>query len=225
MCIRDRIQEVQTEKQWRQFIRFPLKLYKGNPQYTPPLLGDDRKDFDPRRNPSYRECSTKCFLAVRDGTVVGRICALINPPTDRKFHTKRMRFRHFDAIDDLAVTRALFKAARDYGMENGLEEVEGPNGFTDFDKEGMLIEGFDEKNIFITYYNAPYYKDHMEALGFTKQVDWFEYRVEIPQEIDRRLERISLMVQRKGYSVLRFKSHREVTVSYTHLTLPTTPYV
>lgn len=204
------VKEVRTRREMRKFIYFPFRLFKHNEFYTPPFIGDDFKDFDPKRNPSYRECETKCFLAFKDGRLAGRICALINAPADRKFSTKRMRFRHFDAIDDLEVTKALFRAARDFGLANGLTEVEGPNGFTDMDKEGMLYEGFEEKNLFITYYHAPYYIRHMEALGMIKQVDWFEYRIKLPESPDPRLEKISQLVQKKGYRVLRFRNHREL---------------
>lgn len=202
------IKEVKNSRELKKFIYFPLKLYKGNKFYTPPLIGDDLKDFS-KENPSFKECEIKCFLAYKDKKLVGRICAVINPPADKKFKTKRMRFRHFDVIDDVEVTKALFKACKEYALEKGLNEIEGPNGFTDFDKEGMLIEGFEEKNIFITYYNAPYYMKHMELLGLTKQVDWFEYRVEIPPTVDPRLERISAMILRKGYHVIHLKHYKE----------------
>lgn len=202
------VREVKTKKDLKRFIYFPLKLYKNEKNYTPPLFGDDYKDFT-KKNPSYKECETKCFLAYKDKKLVGRICALINPPADRKFSTKRMRFRHFDVIDDIEVSKALFSACKQFALERGLNEIEGPNGFTDFDKEGMLIEGFEEKNIFITYYNYPYYIKHMEALGLTKQVDWFEYRIEIPNDVDPRLVRISQMILRKGYKVIHLKHYKE----------------
>lgn len=209
------IKEVKTKRDLSKFVNFPLKLYKGNKCFTPPLIGDDKKDFDPKRNPSYKVCKSKSFLAYKDGELVGRICALYNPVADEKFNTKRLRFRHFDVIDDVEVTKALFKAARDYALELGLEEVEGPNGFADLDKEGMLIEGFEEKNLFFTYYNAPYYMEHMEKIGMTKQVDWVEYRIEIPQEIDQRLETISNSLLRRGYKVIKARNHKELN-PYIH---------
>ena len=204
------IKEVKTKRDLKTFINFPIKLYKDNFNYTPPLVGDDMKDFDINKNPSYKRCQTKSFLAYKDNKVVGRICALYNPVADEKFNTKRIRFRHFDAIDDIEVTKALFSALKEYALSLGLNEVEGPNGFTDMDKEGMLIEGFNEKNIFITYYNAPYYKEHMEQLGLDKEVDWFEYRITISEEIDPRLEKISKLVLRRGFNVIKVKTHKEL---------------
>lgn len=209
------IKEVKTKRDLAKFVEFPLKLYKGNKNFTPPLIGDDKKDFNEKKNPSYKVCKSKCFLAYKDNKLVGRICALYNPVADEKFNTKRMRFRHFDAIDDIEVTKALFRACKEYGLSLGLNEVEGPNGFADLDKEGMLIEGFDEKNLFFTYYNAPYYQKHMEELGLTKQVDWFEYRINIPQEVDPRLERISNLVLRRGYKVIKARNHKELN-PYIH---------
>ena len=152
------IREVKTKRDLHKFVTFPIELYKDNKYFVPPLVGDDKKDFDPKKNPSYEKCESKSFLAYKDGKLVGRICGLHNVPADEKLNTKRLRFRHFDAIDDIEVTKALFKAVRDYGLSLGLDEIEGPNGFTDMDKEGMLIEGFEEMNLFFTYYNAPYYK-------------------------------------------------------------------
>ena len=194
----------------KKFIEFPIKLYKDNYNYTPPIVGDDLKDFNVKKNPSYKVCKSKAFLAYKDNKIVGRICALYNPLADQKYNTKRIRFRHFDAIDDIEVTKALFKAARDYALSLGMEEIEGPNGFTDLDKEGMLIEGFDEKTLFFTYYNAPYYKEHMEEIGLAKQVDWYEYRITIPQTIDQRIDRIANRILDKGYKVVKVKNHKEL---------------
>ena len=205
------IKEVKTKRDLKKFIEYPIKLYKDNKYYTPPLVGDDIKDFTVSKNPSYKVCKSKSFLAYKDNKIVGRICALYNPLADEKFNTKRIRFRHFDAIDDIEVTKALFKAARDYALELGMEEIEGPNGFTDMDKEGMLIEGFDEKTLFFTYYNAPYYKTHMEQIGLTKQVDWFEYRITLPETIDPRLEKVSEFCLRRGYKVIKTKTHKELS--------------
>ena len=204
------IKEVKNKRDLHKFVTFPLKLYKDNKNFVPPLIGDDKKDFDVHKNPSYKTCESKCFLAYKDNKLVGRICGLYNGPMNEKYNTKRLRFRHFDAIDDIEVTKALFKAVKEYGESLGLEDVEGPNGFSDMDKEGMLIEGFDEKNLFFTYYNAPYYKEHLEAIGLVKQVDWFEYRITIPQEVDPRLEKISSLVLRRGFKVLKFKNHKEL---------------
>lgn len=209
------VKEVITKKDYKLFFNFPLKLYKKCPYYTPPLYGDDKKDYDEKRNPNLKVCKMKSFLAFKDGVLAGRISCIVNPLADEKYHTNRMRFRHFDVIDDIEVTKALFKKVIEYAKENNLDEIEGPNGFTDFDKEGMLYEGFEERNIFITYYNYPYYIKHMEQLGLQKQVDWFEYRINIPQEIDHRLERIAGLVKRKGFNVIHVKSHKELT-PYIH---------
>ena len=103
------VREVITKKDYKAFFAFPLKLYKNNKFYTPPLYGDDKKDFDVKRNPNLKVCQIKSFIAFKDGKIVGRICAVYNPPADLKYHTKRLRFRHFDVIDDFEVTKALFK--------------------------------------------------------------------------------------------------------------------
>ena len=111
-----KIVEVKTKKELKKFIYFPLKLYKNSEYFTPPLFNDDYKDFT-NKNPSLKNCKYKCFLAYKDNKLVGRLCALINPPADEKFSTKRIRFRHFDVIDDIDVTKALFRKAKEYARK------------------------------------------------------------------------------------------------------------
>lgn len=205
-----KVVEVSNKKLLKKFIYFPLKLYKKVKEYTPPIFEDDFKDFDKKRNPNYVNCDTKSFLAYKDGKIVGRICALFNPVANKKYQNRRLRFRHYDVIDDIEVSKALFKEVIKYAKSLNLDEIEGPNGFTDFDKEGLLIEGFNEKNIFITYYNYPYYKKHLEALGFKKMVDWKEFRLTLPFQEDEKLKRISSLVRKKGFELLKFKSYKEL---------------
>jgi hypothetical protein len=168
------IVEVKTKKQIKQFVEFPNKLYKGNPYYCPPMAGDEVNTFTIGKNPAYDFCESREFLAYKDGKIVGRIAGIISQAHIDRHKKMQIRFGRFDAIDDIEVSKALFKAVRDYGKEKGMDEIIGPLGFTDTDREGMLIEGFEEKNLSITIYNHPYYKDHMEQLGFKKDVDWVE---------------------------------------------------
>lgn len=205
------IREVKTKKQIKQFVEFPNKLYKGNPYYCPPMAGDEINMFIPEKNPASEYAESRQFLAYKDGKIVGRIAGIINHMHCERHQKKQIRFGRFDAIDDVEVSRALFKAVRDYGKEHDMDEMIGPLGFSDTDLEGMLIDGFEEKNLSITIYNHPYYKEHMEKLGFEKEADWVEYQVKMPKEVDPRLLKISNRVkERYGYRVIKFKNNKEI---------------
>lgn len=176
------VKQVEGRAELRRFVDFPNVLYSGNPNFVPATYGDDLSDWNPAKNPAFSYCEAKCFLALRDGEIVGRIGAILSRRANEKWNTNRMRFTQVDFIDDPEVSGALFQAVEDFAREKGCDEVHGPLGFCDLDREGMLVEGFDQRGMFFTYYNAPYYNQHMERLGYHKDTDWVEYRVRIPQE-------------------------------------------
>ncbi|MCE5236774.1 MAG: GNAT family N-acetyltransferase [Clostridiaceae bacterium] len=190
------VKEVKTKAELRKFVDFPNKFYKDVPQFIPAMYGDDLSDWDPKQNPAFEYCEGKCFLAYRDGKLVGRIGAILSHKANATWNTKRMRFSQVDFIDDAEVVDALFKAVEDFAREKGCNEVHGPLGFCDLDREGMLVEGFDRKGMFITYYNHPYYNTHMERMGYHKDVDWVEFLIsaELPEERVERFDAIALRV-------------------------------
>ena len=189
------IREVTTRAELRKFVDYPNVLYRDVPQYIPAMLGDDLSDWDPRKNPAFAYCEAKCWLAWRDGKVVGRIGAILSRRANDKWGLNRMRFTQVDFIDDFEVSSALFEAVEGYAREKGCDEVHGPLGFTDLDREGMLVEGFDRKGMFITYYNHPYYIDHMTRLGYVKDVDWVEMLIDIPYD-DHTVTRLNKLAER-----------------------------
>ena len=195
------IKEVTTKAERRVFVDYPNRLYRNNPYFVPAFFGDDMEDWDPEKNPAFSYCEAKPFLAYRDGEVVGRIGAILSHKANEKFGTKRMRFSQVDFIDDPAVSKALFETVEKWAAEKGCDEVHGPLGFCDLDREGMLIEGYDKRSMFITYYNDPYYNDHLEALGYHKHVDWVEDMIPIGGPDDphfQRLKKISDAMLRKS---------------------------
>ena len=203
------IKEVLTKKELKKFVEFPNIMYKENAYYTPFLFNDEMDLFTKEKNPAYDFSETKLFLAYIDNKVVGRICGLINHAYNEKWGKKAIRFNHFDFIDNYEVSEALFNEVVKWGKEKGLVEIMGPIGFSDMDHEGMLIEGFEELNMSLTYYNYPYYKDHMERLGLRKDVDWVEYQVMVPKERDERIARISEHLQKRyGYKVVFYKKQK-----------------
>lgn len=206
------ITEVLTAKQKREFVNFPNRLYKDNPYYVPPMYADELSDMNEKKNPAFSYCEAKYFLALRDGETVGRIGAIFSRRSNEKWGKTRMRFTSVDFIDDPAVSDALFAAVESYAREKGCEEIHGPLGFTDLDREGMLVEGFKEKSLFFTYYNAPYYLEHMTRLGYEKDVDWLELQIFWPD--DERtysvLSRLSERAMKKhGLRVVKIKHRRE----------------
>jgi len=205
------IKEVKTKRQLHQFIDFPIHLYKGNSNFVPSLAIDEEMNLNPKKNPAYEYCETRLFLAMKDKKIVGRICGLINHAHNTKANALDIRFNRFDMIDDLEVTKSLLDAVSKWGKSREMNNLVGPIGFCDLDKEGMLVEGFDEKNLFITLYNNPYYPAHLETLGFTKEVDWVEYQILIPDAVPPRLQRLSdVATKRYGFEIMKFKNKKEM---------------
>jgi len=170
------IVEVSNKKQQKEFLNFALDLYQGNGCYVPPLYGDEKKMF--REDYVYRSsCDSVFFNAYEDGVMVGRIQGIIQKDANAKNGLKRCRFCRFDAIDKLEVSRALFSAVEKWALEKGMDTLVGPLNYSDLEREGMLVEGFDQPATFEQNYNYAYYKDHVESLGFHKEIDWTASRL------------------------------------------------
>lgn len=203
------IKEVFTKKDLWTWVRFPNKLYKDNQFFVPFLENDEFETFSQNKNPAYAFCETRLFLAYKDGKVAGRIAGLINHAYNQKWNKNAIRFTRFDFIDDYEVSQALFDAVVDWGKEKKYTEIMGPIGFHDIDHEGMLVEGFDQLNMSITFYNHPYYLTHMERLGLEKDIDWIEYRISVPESMNPRIEKISSALLQKGnYKVVTYNNRK-----------------
>ena len=192
------VKQVETKKEQKAFLDFPLDLYAGNPNFVPPLYMDEKKIFRP--DYVYSDCCDfVCFLAWKDGVVAGRIMAIVQKAANEKNGEKRARFCRFDAIDDFEVSKALFEAAENWALEKGMDTVCGPLNFSDLEREGLLIEGFDQQATFEENYNAPYYGEHIERLGYEKEVDWVGFRLygaESPEAMEE-LEQLSNFIFRR----------------------------
>lgn len=186
-----------TRNELLHYVKFGIELYRNNPCYVPPLVLDEIETLSPSKNPAFEVCRAQSFLAKRDGKIVGRITAIINDVVNKKDKSKVMRFGFTDFIDDKEVVDALFNAAIAWGKERGMTSIVGPLGFSDMDHEGMLIDGFDQMGTMATIYNYPYYVEHMERMGFSKDVDWVEYRINIPDSIPDKYSRIAQIVKTK----------------------------
>jgi GNAT superfamily N-acetyltransferase len=205
------VREVQTRKDLRRFINFPFSLFKNNKYWIPPLLLDEWNTLDPKKNPAFEHCRVKYLLAEKNGRLAGRIAGIINDRYIKKWGNKFCRFGWFDFIDDIEVSGALLQAVEVWARGNGLSAVHGPLGFTDMDREGMLIEGFEELGTMATLYNHPYYPRHMDKLGYVKDVDWVEFEVKTPKEIPERVQRLQkLVLKRSKLKIVTGKNKRNL---------------
>ena len=200
------IKKVTNTKQLEQFIQFFYDLYRGNDNAVPYLFSDEMATLRRDKNPSFECCEAEYFLALNNNKVVGRVAAIINHRANERWNRKAVRFGWFDFIDDIEVSTALLKAVEDWGREKGMNEIVGPMGFIDTDREGMLVEGFDELSTMYVNYNHPYYAQHMERLsGFVKDNDYLEYKVKVPEVVPDKFAKTTQLVQKRyGLSVHKF---------------------
>ena len=198
-----------------QYVQFGIDLYKGNDCFVPPLVLDEVGTLNPDVNPAFDFCEAQSFMAFRNGEPVGRITAIINRAYNEKTGKKQLRFGFVDFIDDDEVADELFAAVENWGRSRGMTEIVGPMGFSDMDREGMLIEGFDETGTMATIYNYPYYPAHMERMGYIKEVDWVEYRITVPDNVPEKHKRIADIVSRKyGLQIKKYTSRSKIKREY-----------
>ncbi len=205
------IREIVDRKGLKRFVSFGHELYKNCRPYIPALQFDEVDTLDKNKNPAYEFCEAKFLMAYIDGKPVGRICGLLNREYNRCWDRKCVRFTRFDYIDDKRVSQKLMRMIEDWAVLKGMQEVQGPMGFCDLDREGMLVEGFEEENMFFTIYNYPYYVEHMEYLGYEKAVDWIELQVFRPETLDPRIEKIAAhALERNSLRAVYLKKTRDV---------------
>ena len=205
------IREIHTKRELRKFIQFANDLYRDCPYYCPPLFFDEMNCFEPEHNPAIEVCEYQLWMAYRDGEPVGRIAGIINRRANEKWGFKHVRFGWFDFIDDPEVSRSLLDTVAAWGKARGMQELNGPVGFTDFDHEGLLLEGYNYPAVMASLYNYPYYVKHMDAYGLEKDADWVEIQVYPPKACPERLERIANIVKERSHvRVVKVKNSREL---------------
>ena len=200
------IKKVTNSQQLEQFIQFYYDLYRGSEYAVPFLYSDEKATLRRDKNPSFECCEAEYFLAFKDGQVAGRVAAIINHRANERWNRKAVRFGWFDFIDDIEVSTALIKTVEAWGREKGMNEIAGPLGFIDTDREGMLIEGFDELSTIYVNYNYPYYAQHIERIGgFLKDNDYLEYKVTVPEVVPEKFAKTTQLVQKRyGLNVHKF---------------------
>lgn len=204
------IKTVSNQKEMKEFVRFGNKLYKGNKYYVPSMPSDDLITFDKEKNGAFDFSEAECYLAYKDGKIVGRVAAIVNHKANEAWNVSQVRFGWFDFIDDINVSSALLEKVIAFGKSRGMNQIVGPLGFTDFDPEGMLVEGFDRLSTMALIYNHPYYPEHMKKLGYYKETGWLEYRIEIPEEAPERHKRIAAAVKERYNLKVRKLSRNQI---------------
>lgn len=169
-----KIKEITSKKEMKQFVKFPFSLYKNNKNWVPPIIKDEIDSFNPDKNPVFEQAKATFLIALKDQQIVGRVIAIINTYEVEKQQIKKIRFGWFDVIDDIKVTEALLNKVKEIGLKNNLKYIEGPIGFNNLDKTGVLVDGFDHIGTMITWYNHPYYSKHFEQLGYKKEKEYLE---------------------------------------------------
>ena len=209
------IRPVTSRRDLCRFIDFANDLYKDSPYWCPPLYFDELNVFDRKKNPAMEFCDYQLFMAYKDGKVVGRIAAIINYKANERWGVDKVRFGWMDFIDDLEVSRALLDKVAEWGREHGMKEMNGPVGFTDFDHEGLLIEGYEYLAPMASLYNYPYYVQHMEAYGLEKEADWIEFLMPCPMEVPERMRRMAEIASaRSKVHIDKVKGPRELVKKY-----------
>ncbi|PWA05835.1 GTP cyclohydrolase [Flavobacterium psychrotolerans] len=205
------IKEAKTKSDLLNFIKFPFALYKNNKYWVPPIIADELETFDKTKNPAFENAEAYFFIAYKNDTIVGRIAAIINWSEVNEQQKRKVRFGWFDVIDDIEVTKALLEKVYELGRKNNLEHVEGPMGFSNLDKVGVLTEGFDEIGTMITWYNLPYYASHFEQLGYVKEKEYLESKFPFSNVKPEIFEKANELVK-KRYQLepLNFKTTKEV---------------
>ena len=209
------IKEVKSDRDLRRFVQFGIDLYKDNPYYCPPIFFDEINTFNPKGNPALDVCEFVIYMAYRNDQIVGRIVGIVNHRANEAWGVKKCRFGWFDFVDDYEVFKSLMDAVAEWGRTRGMERLNGPVGFTDFDHQGLLIEGFDYNAPMASLYTHPYYIAHYERYGLTKEADWIEYQITPPAEAPEKMRRVARILEERGkLRVVKVKNSRELRKRY-----------
>ena len=205
------LKEMITKKDMKQFVLFPFSIYKNNPYWVPPIISEELEVLDKDKNPAFENAEARFFVAIKNGEIVGRIAAIINWYEVKEQHIKKMRFGWYDVIDDIEVSKVLIEKVVEIGKENNLIYMEGPVGFSNLDKVGVLIEGFDHIGTMVTWYSLPHYKEHLEQIGFVKEKEYLENNFKLSKIDANYYERISKLIKRRfKLSSLNFSKTKDI---------------
>ena len=206
-----KVKQVLNSSDLELFIKFPMELYKGNPYYVPPLINEEKSIWVKEENPALQYSEAAQFLAYKGENIVGRIAVMINHKEEKDLGIRKVRFSWLDFIDDIEVSKSLIDIAIEYAKSKGISKIEGPMGFTNLDKAGMLTKGFDKLATMIGIYNYDYYPKHMEQLGLVKEKEWVEFEINFPDTLPDKVEKFSnLIAEKYELELVKFKSKKDI---------------
>ena len=206
-----KVKQVLNSSDLELFIKFPMELYKGNPYYVPPLINEEKSIWMKEENPALQYSEAAQFLAYKGENIVGRIAVMINHKEEKELGIRKVRFGWLDFIDDIEVSKSLINNAIEYAKSKGISKIEGPMGFTNLDKAGMLTKGFDKLATMIGIYNFDYYPKHMEQLGLVKEKEWVEFEINFPDTLPDKVEKFSRLIAEKyELELVKFKAKKDI---------------
>ena len=206
-----KVKQVLNSSDLELFIKFPMELYKGNPYYVPPLINEEKSIWMKEENPALQYSEAAQFLAYKGENIVGRIAVMINHKEEKELGIRKVRFGWLDFINDIEVSKSLINTAIEYAKSKGISKIEGPMGFTNLDKAGMLTKGFDKLATMIGIYNFDYYPKHMEQLGLVKEKEWVEFEINFPDTLPDKVEKFSnLIAEKYELELVKFKSKKDI---------------
>ena len=206
-----KVKQVLNSSDLELFIKFPMELYKGNPYYVPPLINEEKSIWMKEENPALQYSEAAQFLAYKGENIVGRIAVMINHKEEKELGIRKVRFGWLDFINDIEVSKSLINTAIEYAKSKGISKIEGPMGFTNLDKAGMLTKGFDKQATMIGIYNFDYYPKHMEQLGLVKEKEWVEFEINFPDTLPDKVEKFSRLIAEKyELELVKFKAKKDI---------------
>ncbi|MGJ8733629.1 MAG: GTP cyclohydrolase, partial [Cellulophaga sp.] len=191
------IVEAKTKADLKKFVKFPFSIYKDSPYWVPPIISDELDSFNKDKNPVFKDAEAWFLLAYDGPKLVGRVAAIINWIEINQQKVKKMRFGWFDFVDDTNVSEALLQKVEEIGKEHNLEYMEGPVGFSNLDKVGVVTEGYEHIGNMITWYNHPYYVNHYERLDFKKEKEYLENKFPFANAKPEFFERIQALIKKR----------------------------
>ena len=205
------VKEVHSKSGFKAFVKFPFSLYKDNDYWVPPIIKDELDTFDKTKNPAFKNAEARFFLAYQNNKVVGRVAAIVNWIEIKEQQLKKMRFGWFDFVDDIAVSKALLDKVEEIGQELQLDYMEGPVGFSNLDKVGVLIDGFDHIGTMITWYNHQYYQSHYEKYGFVKEKEYLENKFKAVAADPKFFAKANQLIKKRyGLRAINFTNSKDI---------------
>lgn len=207
------IKKVTSDDDFKNFVKFPNRLYKDSKYWVSPIINEELEMMNKEKNPVFNNAEAEFFMAIKNNKIVGRIAAIVNWIEIEEQKKSKVRFGWYDVIDDLEVSKKLIDEVIKFGKKRNLSFIEGPVGFSNMDKAGLLTHGFEELNTMITWYHNSYQKDHLEKIGMKKQAEWVEYKIQIfsEKEAPEKVKKFSnLIMKRYHLRPLNFKKTKEI---------------